>query len=187
MLLPGCARLVTRPAPTGSPTFSITIGIVVVAFLAAKDACVTTATITSTWSRTNSAARSGNRENCPSADRYSMRTFWPSMYPSARRPSRKASTPNPRDVGANRPMRYNLVVGFCASAASGAARRPPAKLPRNMRRSIQSSAWPPAGRGAEESGQGVDPTVDAFRVSALGLPAALALAVVRDLHLELCE
>jgi hypothetical protein len=39
-LAPGRARLVTSPAPTGSPTLTITIGIVLVAFLAANDACV---------------------------------------------------------------------------------------------------------------------------------------------------
>src|SRR5215469_1704495 len=69
-LAPGRARLATRPAPTGSPTLTITIGIVLVAFLAANDACVTTETITSTLSRTNSAASCGSRSNLPSANRY---------------------------------------------------------------------------------------------------------------------
>ena len=35
-LPPGRARLATRPAPTGSPEFAITMGMVVVAFLAAN-------------------------------------------------------------------------------------------------------------------------------------------------------
>src|SRR5258708_11238938 len=43
-LAPGRARLATSPAPTGSATLTITIGTVLVAFLAASDACVTTET-----------------------------------------------------------------------------------------------------------------------------------------------
>ena len=39
-LPPGRARLATRPAPTGSPAFVITMGMVVVAFLAANAAGV---------------------------------------------------------------------------------------------------------------------------------------------------
>ncbi len=35
-LPPGRARLATRPAPTGSPVFVITMGMVVVAFFAAN-------------------------------------------------------------------------------------------------------------------------------------------------------
>src|SRR5262249_46207750 len=68
-LAPGRARLATSPAPTGSPTLTITIGIVLVAFLAANDACVTTETIASTLSWTNSAASCGSRSNLPSANR----------------------------------------------------------------------------------------------------------------------
>ena len=39
-LPPGRARLATRPAPTGSPEFTITMGMVVVAFFAANGAGV---------------------------------------------------------------------------------------------------------------------------------------------------
>ena len=48
-LAPGRARLATSPAPKGSPTLTKTIGIVLVAFLAASDACVTTETMMSTF------------------------------------------------------------------------------------------------------------------------------------------
>ena len=58
-LPPGRARLATRPAPTGSPTFAITMGIVVVALFAANAGAVPVATIRSTLRRTRSAARSG--------------------------------------------------------------------------------------------------------------------------------
>jgi len=60
---PGRARLATSPLPNGSPTLTMTMGIVRVARLAARDACVTTVTMTSTLSRTRSAARSGSRSN----------------------------------------------------------------------------------------------------------------------------
>ena len=53
-LAPGRAKLATSPAPTGSATLTITIGIVLVVFLAANDACVTTETMMSTLSWTNS-------------------------------------------------------------------------------------------------------------------------------------
>src|SRR5262249_61193120 len=41
--------------------------------------------------RTTSAARSESLLSFPSSSRYSMRIFWPSMYPSARNPCRNAS------------------------------------------------------------------------------------------------
>ena len=60
-LPPGRARLATRPAPTGSGTFVITMGMVVVAFFAANAAVVPATTIRSTLRRTKSAASSGRR------------------------------------------------------------------------------------------------------------------------------
>jgi len=68
MLPPGRAKLATKPALTGSPA-SMTMGIVVVVCWAARVASVLGAMMTSTWSRTNSAARSGRRfwlPLCPS-------------------------------------------------------------------------------------------------------------------------
>ena len=64
-LPPGRARLATKPAPTGSPAFVITIGMVVVAFLAANTAGAPEATIRSTLRRTRSAASSGRRSGFP--------------------------------------------------------------------------------------------------------------------------
>ena len=60
-LPPGRARLATRPAATGSTPLAITIGMVVVAFLAANAAGVDVTTIRSTLRRTKSAASSGRR------------------------------------------------------------------------------------------------------------------------------
>ena len=49
-------------------------------------------TMTSTLRRTSSAASAGRRSSFPSAYRYSMTMFFPSTYPSSRRPWRNAST-----------------------------------------------------------------------------------------------
>ncbi len=76
-LPPGRARLATSPVLTGS-TLVMTIGMVVVAFMAATvDGLVPVATMMSTPSRTRSAARAGNRSIWPSAKRYSMATLSP--------------------------------------------------------------------------------------------------------------
>ena len=48
-------------------------------------------TMTSTLRRTSSAASAGRRSSFPSADRHSMTMFFPSTYPSSRRPCRNAS------------------------------------------------------------------------------------------------
>ena len=56
-----------------------TIGIVVVAALAASaEGMPPVVTITATWRRTRSAASAGSRSYRPSAQRYSIATFWPS-------------------------------------------------------------------------------------------------------------
>ena len=60
MFPPGRARLATRPLPTGSAANVTTMGMVVVARLAAWAAGVDEVTITSTLSRTSSAAKAGS-------------------------------------------------------------------------------------------------------------------------------
>ena len=78
-LPPGRLRLATRPTLTGSAPKLKTIGIVVVAALAASAAGVFPGvTMTATRRRTRSAAKSGSRLSCPSAQRYSIATFRPS-------------------------------------------------------------------------------------------------------------
>ena len=59
-LPPGRARLATKPAPTGSAEFVITMGMVVVALFAANAGGVAETTIRSTLRRTRSAASSGS-------------------------------------------------------------------------------------------------------------------------------
>src|SRR4029453_13021555 len=76
-LPPGRARLVTRPLPAGIATE--TMGRVLVVCLAASAATVLGAKMTSPLSATSSAARAGSRSIFPSADRYSITRFWPSM------------------------------------------------------------------------------------------------------------
>jgi hypothetical protein len=77
-LPPGRDRLATRPLASGSPTLTITIGIVRDACRTAITFCAAGATMTSTWRRTSSAARAGSRSYRPSEDRCSIRRFRPS-------------------------------------------------------------------------------------------------------------
>ena len=58
---PGRARLDTNPIATGSPTSAITIGICLVAWIAARAPGVLMATRTSTRASTSSLARAGSR------------------------------------------------------------------------------------------------------------------------------
>src|SRR5215471_5554037 len=60
-LPPGRARLATIPTPTGSKTYTITMGIVLVACLAAWAATGLPATMRSTLRLTSSVAREGKR------------------------------------------------------------------------------------------------------------------------------
>ena len=87
---PGRGRLMTRPVPIGSPVSAITIGISRVACFAATAVGVNQVTMTSTLRRTSSAASSGSRSICPSADRNSNRMFCPSIYPRSRSPCRNS-------------------------------------------------------------------------------------------------
>ena len=77
-LPPGRARLATRPNLPGSSPPTKTIGIVVVAALAAN-AEVPTVAITATRRRTRSATSAGSRSVRLSAQRYSIATFSPSQ------------------------------------------------------------------------------------------------------------
>ena len=77
---PGRFRLLTMPAPIGSPTLTKTIGVVAVAACAAWAANVPKpATITSGLVRTSSAASCGRRSERPSAERKSKIKFLPSV------------------------------------------------------------------------------------------------------------
>jgi hypothetical protein len=77
-LPPGCERLETTPAPTGSPTPVKTIGMVEVAFFAANAAGVLNVVIKSTFEPTSSAAKAPRRSSFPSAHRISRTISRPS-------------------------------------------------------------------------------------------------------------
>jgi len=94
MFPPGWARLAMSPEPTGSPA-NITIGIVAVARLAARDGWVPNATIILTLSCTSSAARPGSRSRFPSAYRDSNVRFWPTIQPRSLNRSRNTRRPSP--------------------------------------------------------------------------------------------
>ena len=81
-LPPGRARLETSPAPTGSAMLTMTIGISVVAALAAAAAGVDCTNRTFGWRRTNSSASEGSLSNFPSAKRYSSATFFQPHNPA---------------------------------------------------------------------------------------------------------
>src|SRR5262249_16518586 len=89
---PGRARLATRPLPTGSSTSAKTIGMTDDACFAAT-AAFPPVTMTSTLSRTNSAAISAKRSLRPSAQRYWIATVRPSIQPSFVRTLPKTASP----------------------------------------------------------------------------------------------
>ena len=66
-LPPGRAKEATNPFPTGSASDAMTIGIVLVAFLAARVTLVPSVTMISTFSWTSSPASLGTRSSLPSA------------------------------------------------------------------------------------------------------------------------
>ena len=156
ILPPGCAKLRTNPIATGSLSRSTaTVGMWLVACLAAASAAAPRTKRTSTLSRTRSAASWDSRSGLPSACRYSTTTFRPSVYPNSPSPCLNASLSNgSMAVTPSIAIRGVLARG-CAQAASGADKRPPARLPMNTRRSITRSPDPPAaGATAGSSGRG---------------------------------
>ena len=91
-LPPGRARLAMSPSPTGSPTLTMTMGIVPVAFLAATAGGVAACNDDVHLEPDQLGREVGQPVDLPSAHRYSMTMFWPSTHPSSRRPCRNAST-----------------------------------------------------------------------------------------------
>jgi hypothetical protein len=124
-LPPGRARLATNPAATGSPTFAITMGMVVVAFFAANAGAVDEVTIRSTLRRTKSAARSGSRSRFCSANRYSMVKFFPSIHPSLLSSCRNASKSSalPEAVLRSRKPMRKIFPACCAWAREVVVRK----------------------------------------------------------------
>ena len=101
-----------------SPPSSNTIGMTDVACFAATTGALRCVTMTSTFSRTNSAAISAKRSLRPSAQRYSIAMVRPSIQPSSRSRCTKAAI-HGRCVDV--PDARNPMVGSfcCARAANG--------------------------------------------------------------------
>jgi len=79
-LPPGRARLVTIPPPIGSPVVTMTIGMLLVAFRAARAPGFEPTTMTSTPSWTSDAASRGSRSALPSANRVTSVKLRPSTH-----------------------------------------------------------------------------------------------------------
>src|SRR5262245_7278962 len=136
-LPPGRARLATRPVPTGSAADAIMIGMTDVACFAATTGAAEFVTMTSTLSRTNSAAISAKRSVRPSAHRYWIAMVRSSTQPSSRSRWTKAAVHWLMAEAVPAPK--NPIVGSfacCARAASGHAVAPPSRV-MNSRRFIQ--------------------------------------------------
>jgi hypothetical protein len=152
---PGCARLATNPAATGSAAPAMTIGIVSVACLAAWIAAGTPATMTLTLRRTNSAARLGSPSYCPSAKRNTMAMFWP---PHNQPRAGLAGRPEGKVVlaGQIRRLRRESLCGGGSSPAvplQGPAQR--GLRPREARRERRHMQWRASTLRICNSGAGV--------------------------------
>ena len=136
-LPPGRARLATKPLLTGLFASAKTIGITDVACFAAF-APNPAVTMTSTLSRTNSAAISAKRSLRPSAHRYSIATVRPSIRPSSRSRPAKAAVHwlQPDGVLVLKNPMVGSFAACCARAVSGHAAAPPSSV-MNWRRFIQ--------------------------------------------------
>jgi hypothetical protein len=144
MLSPGCARLAYSPVPTPSWVATATIGIVRVACFTMLATVLLGATITSTLSRTSSAAISGMRSRLPAARRQTISRFCPSTYPSSRSPSTIPSIHGVRLLKAIYPDGRAFFTCCCALAVSGQAARS-AAIPMNSRlRMAAPKDWPSA-------------------------------------------
>ncbi len=87
-LPPGRLRLATSPNLTGSSPARKTSGIVALALRTPSAEPMPPVTMTDAPREMRSVASAGSRSNCPSAQRYSMTTFWPSTKPTSARPLR---------------------------------------------------------------------------------------------------
>src|SRR5262245_36901144 len=123
MFPPGCARLAISPVPTGSGLVTMTMGIALVAFLAAWAAGSPAVTRTSSLRRISSANTSGSFSDRPAAYRCSMTMFLPSKYPNSSNPCCKAAT-KLLSISSEPYDRYPIsgtFFGCCASAMTATA------------------------------------------------------------------
>src|ERR1700733_6070359 len=147
MLPSGRLRLATTPALIGSEPMTKTIGMVVVAALAASAGGMPPAVaMTETLRPTRSAASAGSRSYCPSAPRYSNATFPPSMNPFSLTPRRKPATPSPNALGdAELRSPTTGIAGCSANALSGQTTAAPPSADMNSRLAILIAIGPSIG------------------------------------------
>src|SRR4051812_7430982 len=131
-LFPERARLAMNLAPIGSADVTITIGMVLVAFIAAAVPAELGQTITSTGMFASSFASAGRLSSVPLPNRSTSLTFLPSTYPSSRIPLRNSSS-----NGSGRGVRYPTLGALdCAGASVGQNTHALAKAAMNSRRLI---------------------------------------------------
>src|SRR4029078_1236560 len=138
-LPPGCARLSTKPEPTGSGTFANTIGTVRLACSNGPTVVPPVASMTSGVRATNSAANLRMSSALPAPQRISIFTLRPSDQPNCRSPCRKAAIMalpcgSSADNPIRTPIRRTRSAG-CAWAATDHAAAPPSRA-MNSRRLI---------------------------------------------------
>ena len=138
MLAPGRDRLSTMPEAIGSALGAMMIGIVVVAFFAARIAGVARATMRSTLRCTRSAAIAAARARSPSAQWYSSVMVCPSIQPSTASSSTSART---RSASADEyqdrmAMRGRRDAPLCATAHVEPISKRPAPIANALRRAI---------------------------------------------------
>ena len=125
-LPPGRAKLATSPLPNGSPDDVMTIGIVLVARLAASGPSVPLATITSTFKRTSSSAMRASRAASFLAYLISSEALFPSIQPNCLRASINTASMGTALAGLKYPI-LRTRSSCCARAASGHGAAPPSK------------------------------------------------------------
>ena len=146
-LPPGRARLANSPSK-GSWAVGTTMGICLVAALAASAASCVPATIRSTGSRTSSPARAGQISGRPRSHRRSRTIVRPSTYPLARSAVRNASSDGRvgGSPGTSTPMRGTLAVP-CAAARRGTRSSPASRTWRRFIIDRRPSRRRPPSRG----------------------------------------
>src|SRR5215510_5241582 len=136
--LPGCARLATKPEPTGSGTIVKMIGTVRVACSRRCVEKLPVARMTSGESATSSAAYLRLRTGSAAPKRASIRRLRPSIQPSCCNPCRDASYIDLMSASSAAPKKKptrRTRSDCCARAASGqAAATPPRRVMTSRRR-----------------------------------------------------
>ena len=147
MLPPGCAKLATRPAPTGSVTCRKMIGTLRVAWRNGSTTGLPVATMTSGARATSSFAYRRLRSASPAPKRKSICTLLPLVQPNCCNACRNAALRACASASSaarlvNRPIRRSRSPR-CARAASGhAAAAPPSKKTNSRRRIPDTRASP---------------------------------------------